>query len=182
LPNVLIVYASTHGHTAKVAARISRTLRDDGVVADVRDVGSAAKLAPSDYDAVIVGASVHGGHHQREMVDWAKRHAIALSAMPSAFFSVSLAAADDTEESHQATRACIDDFADDTGWTLRKTASFAGALQYREYDFPTRLVMRLLMKRDGHPTDIGRDFVYTDWDAVDAFATACAELPVRAHA
>ena len=52
------------------------------------DVASAATLATSDYDGVIVGASVHGGRHQREIVDWVKRHAITLSAMPSAFFSV----------------------------------------------------------------------------------------------
>ena len=27
--------------------------------------------------------------------------------------------------------------------------------------------MRLLMKRDGHPTDTSRDYDYTDWDAVE---------------
>ena len=40
--------------------------------------------------------------------------------------------------------------------------SFAGALQYLEYDFFTRLMMH----RGGHPTDTARDHDYTDWDAV----------------
>jgi hypothetical protein len=59
--------------------------------------------------------------------------------------------------------------------------AFAGALQYREYDFATRLVMRLLMQRGEHPTAISRDFDYTDWDAVDAFARACAEHSRSRH-
>lgn len=36
--------------------------------------------------------------------------------------------------------------------------------------------MRLLMRKDHHPTDASRDYDYTDWDAVDAFGHACAEL------
>ena len=38
------------------------------------------------------------------------------------------------------------------------------------------------MHRGGHPTDISRDYDYTDWDAVDAFAHDCAALAARAHA
>ena len=32
------------------------------------------------------------------------------------------------------------------------------------------------MRRGHHPADIGRDYDYTDWDAVDAFARECAAL------
>ena len=45
--------------------------------------------------------------------------------------------------------------------------SVAGALQYREYDFFTRTLMRLLMRHEGHPTDTSQDYDYTDWDAVE---------------
>ncbi len=173
---VLLVYASTHGHTEKIALRVARALREEGAHVQMCDVASAAKLATSDYDGVIVGASVHGGRHQREIVDWVKRHAITLSAMPSAFFSVCLTAADDTAESHEATRTYLDDLEDDTGWTPRKRVSFAGALQYREYDFATRLPMRLVMRRGQHPTDVTQDYDYTDWGAVDRFAHECAAL------
>lgn len=176
MSTALIVYASTHGHTAKVASRLARVLGDDGVDVKACDVSSAAELTPSDYDGVIIGASVHNGHHQREIVDWARRYAALLSTMPSAFFSVCLTAADDTDESRQATADYLDDFEDDTGWTPQKRASFAGALQYREYDFATRLVMRLIMAQSQHPTDITRDYDYTDWDAVERFAHQCAEL------
>lgn len=174
--DALIVYATTHGHTRRVAQRIAETLRDEGVRPQVHDVAQKPDLSPAEYDMVLVGASVHGGHHQREVVEWAKEHAVALNAMPSAFFSVCLTAAEDTGESRAATREYLDAFADDTGWTPRKAEAVAGALEYREYDFPTRLVMRLLMKHGGHPTDWSHDYVYTDWDAVERFARECAAM------
>jgi menaquinone-dependent protoporphyrinogen oxidase len=170
VPRILIVYASTHGHTAKVASRLARTLEEDGCAVDVRDIGLAGDVKPADHDAVVVGASVHGGRHQREAVEWTRHHAMGLNGMPSAFFSVCLAAADDTEESREAVRGYVDDLLDDTGWMPRLTTTFAGALQYREYDFMTRLAMRVLMRHGDHPTDVSRDYDYTDWDAVERFA------------
>jgi menaquinone-dependent protoporphyrinogen oxidase len=176
MPDVLLVYGSTHGHTVKLAARKAQVLEDRGVAAHVHDTRTGSPPPPSGYDAVIVGASVHGGHHQAEVLHWVKRHRARLNGMPSAFFSVSLTAADNTEESRRATREYIDDFLDDTGWIPRTTASFAGALQYREYDFVTRLVMRVLMRRAGHTTDVWRDHEYTDWDAVERFARDCVAM------
>jgi menaquinone-dependent protoporphyrinogen oxidase len=169
MPHVLVLYASKHGHTAKIAHRIAGSLRDDGTGVDVRDSHLAAGLTPSDYDGVIVGASIHAGHHQREIVDWAKKHAGTLSGTPSAFFSVCLSVADDTDESRAAARKYIDDFEDETGWSPDTTTTFAGALQYLEYDFMTRLLIKLMMRHQGHPTDTSRDFDYTDWDAVERF-------------
>ncbi len=125
---------------------------------------------PSDYDAVVLGASIHGGHHQRALVEWAERHHTALGLIPSAFFSVCLTAADDDEESRAATRGYLDDFVEPTGWTPGRSTTFAGALQYREYDVATRALMRLLMRQKHHPTDASHDYDYTDWGAVERWA------------
>jgi len=176
MPDVLILYATKHGHTEKVATRVARALERDGVTADVHDAEAPTRPVARDYDAVIVGASIHAGHHQRAIVDWAKSHRTSLSTMPSAFFSVCLTAADDTDESREATRRYIDEFLDETGWIPRKTETFAGALQYREYDFATRLLVRLMMRKAGHPTDVSDDYDYTDWDSVDDFAHECAAM------
>jgi len=94
----------------------------------------------------------------------------ALGLTPSAFSSVCLAVADDTEESHAATRGYLNDFVEQTGWTRGRSATFAGAVQYREYDVATRVLMRLLMRRMHHPTDASQDYDYTDWDAVERWA------------
>jgi menaquinone-dependent protoporphyrinogen oxidase len=171
MPRILLVYASTHGHTAKIAARIAAALEHDGATVDLQKLhANESEPAPRDYDAVILGASIHAGHHQHALVKWAKGHHVALGAIPSAFFSVCLTAADDTEESRVATQAYVDDFVEQTGWTPGRCATFAGALQYREYDFATRLLVRLLMSRTGRPTDPSQDYDYTDWDAVERWA------------
>ena len=62
------------------------------------------------------------------------------------------------------------------GWTPTRVERVAGCLQYREYDAFTRQLMRLLMKRMGHPTDASRDYDYTDWDGVDRFGHEIAQL------
>ena len=169
MPRILVLHASTHGHTAKIAARIAAALEADGATVDLQPF-TEPEPVPSDYDAVILGASIHAGHHQRALVKWAEQHHTALGLTPSAFFSVCLTAADDTEESRAATRGYLDDFVEATGWTPGSSTTFAGALQYREYDIATRALMRLLMRHMHLPTDSSHDYDYTDWDAVDRWA------------
>jgi menaquinone-dependent protoporphyrinogen oxidase len=181
MSDVLILYASKHGHTAKIARRIGEAIHADGLNAHVHAAEKAHELSPNDYDLVVVGASIHAGHHQREIVDWAKQHHAELETRPTAFFSVCLAIADDTDEARASARKYIDDFEDETGWNPDTTTTFAGALQYLEYDFLTRTLIRLMMRHEGHPTDTSRDFDYTDWDAVDSFAHDCAaKLGIKA--
>ena len=111
-----------------------------------------------------------------EFADWVKAHHTSLEPLPSAFFSVSLTAAEDTDEARAATRQCIDELLDDTGWTPTRATAVAGALQYREYDIFTRTLIRLMMRRAGHTTDITQDHEYTDWGAVERFGREFAGL------
>ena len=173
MPNILLIYASTHGHTARIASRIADTLRAGGAAVTLAQADAAPE--PSDFDAVIVGASIHAGHHQREIVDWAAHHRTSLGLVPSAFFTVCLTAADDTDEARAATRRYLDEFVEAAGWTPERSTTFAGALQYREYEFMTRLLIRLMMRAKHRPTDTSRDYDYTDWDAVDRFAREFAQ-------
>ena len=166
IPRALVVYASTHGHTAKIAARIAQAMVEQHVAVDLRDVADAADADPGDYDVVVVGASLHKEHHQRAIAEWVTARSAGLEQRPSVFFSVSLSAADDSDESRAATQHCIDEFCAQTAGR-RTDRAIAGCLQYREYDVFTRQLMRLLMRRMGHPTNASQDYDYTDWDAVD---------------
>jgi menaquinone-dependent protoporphyrinogen oxidase len=165
--DVLVIYASTHGHTAKIAGRVADGVRAAGLEADVCDVARAGDTDPAPYNGIVVGASIHRLHHQPEMVEWVKTHRTALAERPSTFLSVSLTAAEDTDEAQETTQRCIDDFVEETGWSPARSVPVAGALQYREYDVFTRTLMRLLMKRGGRPTDTRQDYDYTAWDAVE---------------
>lgn len=189
-PTVLVLYASKHGQTAKIADRIATVLRERDVDVTLRRAADATDESPAGFDGCVVAASVHSGSHQHEIVEYARAHCTSLSDRPSAFVSVSLTAADATDESRTATRELIDDFLDDTGWTTDTTLPVAGALQYLEYDFVTRLVMRLIASRHGayadtnddhEVTDTTHDHEFTDWEALDRFASAFASslIPQR---
>jgi menaquinone-dependent protoporphyrinogen oxidase len=83
-----------------------------------------------------------------------------------------LSAADDTDEARADTRMMIDLVLDDTGWIPSRTLAVAGALRYRHYDLPTRILMRLIARRHGAPTDVDEDVEFTDWAALEAFTVA----------
>jgi menaquinone-dependent protoporphyrinogen oxidase len=172
----LVIYASTHGHTAKIAARIAQAMRERDLEVDLRDVASASGTDPGGYDVVVVGASLHRELHQHEITQWVKAHRDALEQRPNVFFSVSLSAADDGAEARAAAQRCIDRFCVQTGWNPGRTEHIAGCLQYREYDVFTRQLMRLMMRRMGQPTDTSHDYDFTDWDAVDRLGGEIAQL------
>jgi menaquinone-dependent protoporphyrinogen oxidase len=180
---VLVVYASTHGHTAKIAERVGETLREHDVSARVREIGTpGAHCEPAEFGGVIVGASVHLHHHQQAVVDWIAEHRTALDAVPSAFFSVSLTAADDTDEARASTREMIDHVTGETGWTPTTAVPFAGAFEFCEYNLPTRVLMHLIAKRHEDHVDIHQDIDYTDWAAVDRFAEDFGAAALRREA
>jgi menaquinone-dependent protoporphyrinogen oxidase len=174
-PTALVLYASTHGHTARIAARIADVLGDHGVVVDRREAAAAQALSPGDYDGVVVVGSVHAAKHQKALVAFVKRHHTLLNNRPTAFVSVSLTAADDTEESDIATRRMIDAFLDETGLIPQVAEPVAGSLQYREYDFMTRLLMRVITRKHEDAHDMSHDHDYTNWDRVGAFAAEFAQ-------
>lgn len=179
---ILLVYATTHGHSEKIAGRLAEAMRAEGADVELTQVAGAGAPGAERCDMVVVAASVHAGHHQRELVDWAKANRRGLAERPSAFISVSLQAAEDSDEARDATQEHIDLFVEETGWQPGHSVAVAGALQYQEYDLFTRLLMRLLMRRGGHPTDTSHDYDYTDWDALERLGRELAGMADRKHA
>ena len=62
------------------------------------DISEVRDTNPDDYHGVIVGASIHMGKHDKHVVEFVRKNREMLERLPSAFFSVSLAAHGDTEE------------------------------------------------------------------------------------
>lgn len=173
-PRVLVVHFSYDGQTAKIARRIVETLRECGLEATLADGASGKADREIDrHDAVVVGAAVRIGRHHPKAEALVRGHLPRLSRHAGAFFSVSLTAAGNEKQRYDADRL-VRQFLARTGWRPHHTATFAGALCYREYNFLLRLVMRFIASKAGGDTDTSRDYVYTDWAAVDAFARAFA--------
>lgn len=175
MPRVLLLYATVEGQTARIAERIARTLREKGHSIEMLPADAAQPdLDPAAYDAVMVGASIHYGHHPAYLRKLIRRHRDALAARPCAFFSVSLSAGGPNPKPAAAQRY-LDKFMRKTGWQPPLTASFAGALKYSLYGPIKRRVMIVFVGLGGGNTDTSQDYEYTDWDAVDRFAGAYAQ-------
>ena len=95
---VLIPYGTTEGLTARISEYVADVIRGHGHQADTVDLKGSVDPEPDDYDAVIVGASIHMGKHEDYVLDFVRKNRDELGRLPSAFFSVSMAAHDNPEE------------------------------------------------------------------------------------
>jgi menaquinone-dependent protoporphyrinogen oxidase len=174
MSTVLIAYATTEGHTARIAERIAQTLRHRGhAVETCRTTDRGPPLQPQRYDGVIVGASIHYGRHPGHLRSLVRLHHGALESRPSAFFSVSLSAGGPGAKP-AAARRYLEFFLRQTGWNPDLTATFAGALQFSKYGSFKRLLVLVFVGLAGGDTDTSRDYEYTDWDDVNRFSEAFA--------
>jgi menaquinone-dependent protoporphyrinogen oxidase len=171
---VLIVYGTTEGQTAKIAQHIGDALRRVGHEAIVRH---AAEITGEtiDFDGVIVGGSLHEGRYQRAVLDFIERNSSALRSRPSAFFSVSLAAASGNPDEREAPLRIAREATARAGWSPGRVMSFAGALKYTQYSWLKRMLMKHIADKEGGATDTSRDFEYTNWQDVERFVTEFAE-------
>jgi menaquinone-dependent protoporphyrinogen oxidase len=173
---VPVFYATTDGHTRRIAEAIAATLREQGFESEACELTS--KTPRPDWiniRSAVIGASVHAGRHQQIAARFIKREAQRLNARPSAFFSVSMSAASSNPAKVEVVRDLATKFVHDAGWNPRRIACFAGTLAYTQYGFIKRFVMRRIAKAEGGPTDTSRDHEFTDWTAVRDFALKVAK-------
>lgn len=175
MARILILYATTDGHTAKIADALADTLRSLHTTVCVSDAAHAHPH-PSAFDAVIVAAPVRGGRYQKTVQRWVRSHAPTLNAKPTAFVSVCLGVLQHSAAVDAALRAIVDSFLADTGWQPTITKPVAGALLYRHYNWFLRRVMKRIARKAGGDTDTSRNYEYTDWRDLRAFATAFVRM------
>ena len=173
-----VFYATREGHTRKIAERIAADLRGRGATVDVFDVRDSCTPDWPKYSVACLAASVHIGHHEREMIAFATAHRDALTRLGVAFVSVTLseAGAEDPRKPSAERQAAaadaqkmIDVFVKETGWRPAHAMPVAGALAYTRYNILVRFLMKRIARRAGAPTDTSRDYEFTDWPALDRF-------------
>ncbi len=171
---ILIVYGTTEGQTRKIARFLTDRFTDAGHTVELSDATEPGDIDPSRFDKAILAASVHVGEYQSGIVHFATAHCAALSAMPSAFLSVSLAAASDDPDELQDIERIARDFTEKTGWAPGKIVHVVGAFRFTRYDFFKAWTMRYIASRKGVTVDPKEDLELTDWDALSQFAAEFA--------
>jgi len=163
-----IIYATTEGQTRKIARFCADRLTDAGDSVELIRAEDAGDIDLSRFDGAILAASVHIMRYQKDLIEFAKAQAGALSGMRTLFLSVSLSAAGDDEEDWAGLRKCVDTFAAETGWTPGQVEHVAGAFKFSEYDFFRSWAMRWIAGQRGQKVGPDEDREYTDWDALGA--------------
>ena len=163
-----ILYATVDGQTLKICTEIERQLKEKGYNPDLTEINSFDKEI-SDYDIMVIGASIRYGVHAKTIEEFMKQNREKLQDIRTAFFSVNLVARKEEKNRHD-TNPYVIKYLKRLGWTPEIVDVFAGRLDYDAYGFFDRLMIKLIMKMTKGPTKTEKPIEYTDWDRVAAFA------------
>jgi menaquinone-dependent protoporphyrinogen oxidase len=173
---ILIVYGSAYGQTAKIAARINDSLSAGGLNVILVNADNARSVDLAGIDGVIVGSSVITGRHRKSIKRFIESHLETLNRLPSAFFSVSGSAGSADAVSQWRARTVMEQFLKASGWSPDLMTTVGGALAYTQYSPLIRWIMKRIARTEGGPTDTTRDHEMTDWAHVEDFAQQFARL------
>ena len=148
---VLVAYASKHGGTRGIAARIAETLDGSGLHTQLVDLTVTDTAV--DFDAAVVGSAVYVGRWMKQATAFVTRHEALLRERPLWLFSSGPVGrpADDAKDVAKL-RALL---------PVRDHRTFDGVIDAASLSLPERLVMKALKVPAGD---------YRDWDAVDGWA------------
>ncbi|CNL26371.1 menaquinone-dependent protoporphyrinogen IX dehydrogenase [Yersinia aldovae] len=164
----LILYSSRDGQTQAIASYIAKQL-SAVATCKIQDLSQVGQIDLSQYQQVMIGASVRYGHFNSVLSKFVNKHVEQLNQMPSAFFAVNLTARKPEKRSPQ-TNAYVRKFLLSTPWQPTLCTVFAGALRYPRYRWIDRVMIQLIMRMTGGETDTSKEVEYTDWQQVSGFA------------
>ncbi len=163
--NVLIIYATTEGHTGKVVDFISELLTEQGHSVSAFDTeGGNERPKIDDFDAVIIAGSVHSGKHQEALELFIFANRDELNKLPTLFLSVSMAAA--FEDSRADAERYVREFSKSTNLKPSDQLMVAGAIRPGDHDYYQEATLEYGDLAAHAQTDMKEDKVFTDWDAL----------------
>ena len=172
---VLYLYSSREGQTKKIIGRIAEQLGHNDAASINLHENPDVNL--SDYDKVLIGASIRYGHLNKKLYQFIEANQQQLSEMKAAFFCVNLTARkEDQGKDTPEGSAYIKTFLKKSPWQPTLIGVFAGALYYPRYNSFDRFMIKLIMTMTGGETDTSKEVEYTNWEKVGLFAEKFAQL------
>ena len=164
----LIIFSTTDGHTKKICERIVNFLNNEKLVKIV-SLEEATKLDLSEFQKIIIGASIRYGKHSRKLYKFIKHNKKILDQKEGVFFSVNVVARK-FEKNTPETNPYIKKFLKISNWQPKKLGVFAGKVDYPSYNIFDKYIIKLIMFITGGPTDTSQSYEFTDWSKVENFA------------
>lgn len=165
---VLMLCSTTDGQTRRICERLREIVREAGAEVTLVDIEEAERHALGSFQLLVLGARIRYGRTHARVFDYVARHAPALDAMTTAFFSVNLVARK-VGHDRPETNAYVRKFLRRARWQPRLADVFAGKLDYPRYGWLDRQIIRFIMWLTGGPTDRQAVVEFTDWRRVEQF-------------
>ena len=175
MSNILVVYATTDGHTRKICQRLQQVIEQQGNQAQLVQIDEPhPDLAQ--YDKIVVGASIRYGKHSKLIYEFIEHNQLLLESNPNAFFSVNVVARK-PDKNQPDTNPYLKKFLRQITWQPQQLAVFGGNLDYPGCRYLDRQMIRLIMWMTKGPTAPDTQIDYTDWDQVETFAKLISNMP-----
>ena len=168
MSGTLIIYSSTDGHTKTICLKILNSLKDPDLV-NIIPLDEVETFDLSKYNKIIIGASIRYGKHNSKVINFVKKNIKMLNLKKTAFFSVNVVARK-LGKNLPNTNPYVIKFLRDTNWKPNKVGVFAGKVDYPNYNFINKYVIRFIMMITKGPTDTKNSYEFTNWDTVKKFA------------
>ncbi|MFC1749833.1 menaquinone-dependent protoporphyrinogen IX dehydrogenase [Pseudomonadota bacterium] len=172
---VVILYSTTDDHTVKISQRIKSMLENSGHDVMLVAVSSAGSLELSEFDKIIIGASIRYGKHKEEVGDFVSKNREILETKITAFFTVNVVARKPNKNTPD-TNPYLKKFLSKVSWKPDELGVFAGKIDYQKYGVLDRMMIRLIMFMTKGPTNPTAVVEFTDWETVEKFGRVVGEL------
>ena len=168
MSSFLVIYSSTDGHTKKICERI-KNLINNGNLVELFSLEEAKQIELSNFENIVIGASIRYGKHSRQLYNFIKSNRNILDQKKCAFFSVNVVARK-PEKNTAETNPYINKFLKISKWKPNKIGVFAGKVDYPNYNFFDKYIIKFIMFITNGPTDTSQSYEFTDWSKVDDFS------------
>lgn len=169
IKKIAILYASRDGQTQKISQRIQARLINKMLTVSLFAINDFSGEQLSEFDFIILGAPIRYGKHLPEMLTFIKQYQESLAEKHTAFFSVNLTARKANRNTPETSNYVKKLFAT-LSWQPNFIGVFAGKLNYPQYRFIDKHMIRFIMWLTKGPTDKNTVIEYTDWKQIDDFA------------
>ena len=164
----LIIYSSTDGQTKKICEKILDHLKNK-ILFDLVSVDKALDLNFENYEKIVIGASIRYGKYNSKIFKLINKNLNILENKQSSFFSVNVVARKQ-EKNTAETNPYIKKFYLSSRWKPKTIEVFAGKVDYPNYNFINKIIIKFIMYVTKGPTDTSQSYEFTNWNKVKQFA------------
>ena len=160
----IFIYSSSNGQSLKICETLNE--EKESLILNIDRLNS---VNLDNFDQIIIGASVKYGDHNKKIYNFVKNNKILLKKEKTVFFSVN-ATARKSEKNKPNTNPYIIKFLKKTNWKPDHIGVFAGKIDFPNYNFLEKYIIKFIMWITNGPTDTTKTYEFTDWNAVKKFS------------